>query len=210
MIQNTIKKIIKTYKFRYYPNKQLIKRNILLQRETPTESAYLIATPHLVSEKYLTHMFDQDSFSINNLFNSPHIKTINPMFHFIEPYKEQASEETFVAWLQLADKKLPKKTRIFLGHNDFHFVAKYNLFTRRDVFYLYFDEEHYSRTSINITKPLMQPHTTTLMALPVLISLGYKNIYIIDNTIVNDKKATAQYEFYKKIARKVNVNIYSI
>jgi hypothetical protein len=137
-----------------------------------------------------------------------HTKEINPKFHFFAPYHHPITIESYVEWMKLADKTLPKKTTIFLGHNSYEHVKEFNLFINRDIFYVYYDGYNFSKDHVDITKPILPPQTIPLMALPVLLYMGYEKIYLLgcDHTTMRDhgRKFGAATNFYdpKKDVRK--------
>lgn len=183
-------------KFLMYEKKEVLNKNAVLENTGKSKRAFLIATGPSLKMDDLSALSGEDCFGISNFFLHKHIQNIKPKFHFFAPYHEPISLESYVEWLEKADKILPPETNIFLGDATYDLVNKYKLFQKRKVFYLYlsgFPATH----KVDITKPVLAPQTGPIMALPVLLYMGYSEIYLLgcDHTEMRDYKKTVN-NFY--------------
>lgn len=177
--------------FGKYKNKGIIEKNIILKDQGKGKRAFLLATGPSLKLENLKLLAGEDCFSVSNFFLHEDINIINPKFHFFAPYHKPLDLNNYVEWLKLADEKLPHETKIFLGHATYDLVNEYHLFPNREIFYLYLSDDIKTK-KIDLTKPVLAPQTSPLMIIPVLIYMGYKEIYLLgcDHTTLRDYKKT--------------------
>jgi len=184
--------------------RDLTKKNVSLKNNGSGKRAFLIATGPSIKEQDLSLLKGEDCFTVSNAFLHENIKDMNPRFHFFAPYHKPLILSNFVSWLKKADKSLPKDTKIFLAVESEAMVKKYNIFKNREIFYLNFGHS-FSRKNVDITKVVMAPQSIPLMVLPVLIYMGYSEIYLIgcDHTVLRDyNKRIIHFYGSKKDVRK--------
>lgn len=172
------------FQFLRYPEKEVLQKNKKLKGIGEGKRAFLMATGPSIKQEDLRVLADEDCFSLSNFFLHHDIEIIKPKFQFFAPYHKPLILENYVEWLSLSDQKLPMETRVFLGHTTKQIVQEYNLFPSRTIYYLYLSRFP-SLGEVDITKPLLSPQSIPLMVLPVLIYMGYKEIYLLgcDHTI---------------------------
>ena len=124
---------------------------------------------------------------------------IRPTLHFFAPYHEPLVLENYIDWLRKADSALPESTDIVLWHTTKVLVEKYSLFPKRKIYYLYLSHFSPLFNKINIECPILAPQTGPIMILPVLLYMGYTEIYLLgcDHTVLRDYKKTVE-NFYSK------------
>lgn len=197
-------------KFLMYEKKGVLNRNSVFKNIASGKRAFLIATGPSLKMEDLNALAAEDCYGISNLFLHKHIQNIKPKLHFLAPYHEPVTLDSYVEWLEKADKLLPPETNVFMGYTTYDLVNKYNLFKKRDVFYL-----NLSRcpAGVDITKSVLAPQTGPLMALPVLVYMGYREIYLVgcDHTEMRDYKKTVN-NFYdpSKDVRKTTSDAYDV
>lgn len=187
-----------------YPHKNIFKKNKKLKNVGKGKRAFLLATGPSIKQENLKLLAGEDCFSLSNFYLHDDINIIKPRFHFFAPYHPPLILENYIEWLQSADQYLPKETKIVLGHNSYELVKKHNLFPARRIFYLYLSESP-SKNLVDLTRPVLAPQTSPLMILPVLIYMGYEEIYLLgcDHTILRDfKKDIRNFYDEKKDIRK--------
>ncbi len=196
--------------FLMYEKKEVLNRNSVFKNTASGKRAFLIATGPSLKMEDLNALAAEDCYGISNFFLHEHIQSINPKFHFFAPYHEPVTLDSYVVWLEKADKLLPPETNIFMGHTTYDLVNKYNLFKKRKVFYL--DLSGYL-AGLDITKSVLSPQTGPLMALPVLAYMGYTEIYLVgcDHTEMRDYKKTVN-NFYDSSndVRKTTSDTYDV
>ena len=178
---------------------KLVKKNEVLKNQGVGKRAFLIATGPSIKTQDLSLLKGEDCFTVSNMFLHESIKDINPKFHFFAPYHKPLILSNYIDWMRQSDKKLPKDTKIFLATESESLVKKYNLFKKREIFYLNFGHA-FSRKKIDITKKIMAPQSVPLMVLPVLIYMGYSEIYLVgcDHTVLRDFKKNITHFFNSK------------
>ncbi|MDA1330222.1 MAG: hypothetical protein O3B43_04030 [Chloroflexi bacterium] len=183
-------------KFLMYEKKRVLKKNSVFENTARGKRAFLIATGPSLKMDDLSALAGEDCYGISNFFLHEHIQSVNPKFHFFVPYHAPVTIESYLEWLMEADKSLPPETNIFMGHSAYELVNKFNLFRGRKIFYLYMSGYH-AGDGVDITKPVLAPQTGPIMALPVLLYMGYSEIYLLgcDHTVMRDYKKTVQ-NFY--------------
>lgn len=192
-------------KFIAYSRKDILRKNLHLKGTRKGRRAFLLATGPSINQENLELLAGEDCFSISNFFLHNEIQTINPLFHGFAPYHEPLILENYVEWLRLADKTLPLLTKIILGHSTFDIVKKFHLFPDRDVYYVYLTP-HPLRKSVDLLRPVLAPQTGPLLLLPLLIYMGYEQIYLLgcDHTILRDFKKTITNFYDKKLDIRAN------
>ena len=158
--------------------KKILNKNRKLKWVSKWKRAFLLATWPSIKEENLITLKDEDCFSVSNFFLHDDINVINPKFHFFAPYHKPLVLDNYIEWLKLADKTLPKETKIFLWHTTKHYVDKYKLFQDRDVYYLYLTQTPFKH-NYNLCYPILSPHTWPQMIIPVLIYMWYSEIYLL-------------------------------
>ena len=183
-------------KFLMYGKKWILNKNAVFENTGRGKRAFLIATGPSLKLDDLKPLAGEDCYGISNFYLHEHIQSIRPKFHFFAPYHKPIVLESYIDWLVDADNVLPPETNIFLGHTTHDLVEKYNLFKKRKIFYLYLSECRAGK-KVDITRPVMAPQTGPLMALPVLLYMGYSEIYLLgcDHTELRDYKKTVS-NFY--------------
>ncbi len=159
---------------------ELLNQNTSLKNSAKKKRCFILATGPSIKEQDLKLLAGEDVFSISNFFLHEDIETINPKYHFFAPYHEPLILQNYIDWLNLADEKLPKSTKMVLATSNEYLVKEYNLFTNREIIYVEFKGIDLEEPiNIDITKPIMAPQTGPIMILPVCAYIGYKEIYLV-------------------------------
>lgn len=167
-------------------DKSILNNNKKLIEIRKNERAFILATGPSIKKENLKLLAGEDCFSVSNFYLHEDLNIINPKLHFFAPYHEPLILENYVDWLRQADKQLPVNTKIVLGHSTQSIVKENNLFPNREVFYIYLSPTN--SNNINITKRIKSPQTGPIMIIPVLIYMGYKEIYLLgcDHNVLKD------------------------
>ncbi|MDO9580887.1 MAG: hypothetical protein Q7J06_10035 [Bacteroidales bacterium] len=183
-------RLVTELRFLSYTRKDILQKNRLLKGMGKGKRAFLLATGPSIKQENLKLLAGEDCFSISNFFLHDDIKVINPVFHGLGFYHEPLILENYVEWLRLADRTLPPRTKIILGHTAYDIVQNYGLFPDREVCYIYFASSR--RRCVNLLRPVLCALTGPLLMLPLIIYMGYEQIYLLgcDNTTIRDYKKT--------------------
>jgi hypothetical protein len=183
--------------FTTFSEKTLLHKNRQLKNCARGKRAFLLATGPSLKMENLKALKGEDCFSLSNFFLHEDLEIIQPKFHFFAPYHEPLILENYIEWLKEADRKLPKSTKMVLGHKTKEIVEQHGLFPTRPVYYLFL--EGMFSGNYDITKTVMSPQTGPIMMLPWLMYMGYSEIYLLgcDNTILRDYGKTTT-NFYPK------------
>ena len=175
----------------------VISKNNKLKNKRKKNRAFLIATGPSLRKENLKLLKGEDCFTVSNAFLLKEIKLINPILHFFTPYHLPITKRSFYNWLLKSDKELPKKTDIMMSYDDRSFKNK-NLYNCRNVYFLKISRK-ITKFHCNITKPVPKFQTGSLMVLNVLLSMGYKKIYILgcDHNQLKDFNSQID-NFYKE------------
>ena len=176
LLDYLLQKIIKIY-FIFFP-KKILKKNKILKDKAKGKVGFLLATGPSINKLDLTKLKKYDCFSLSSFFFHKDLSTINPKYHFLAPYHEPLIIEDWINWINLADKSLPKNTKIVLSIKDQKRVKDLNLLKNREIIYLYFSK-FIEVNKLDITGPLPDMQTHPLMVLPFMIYMGYKEIYLL-------------------------------
>lgn len=185
-------------KFYFSSDKKLLRANTELKNKGNKKRAFLLATGPSLKLEDLSPLVGEDCFSLSNFFLHDDLDLLRPKLHFFAPYHPPLILENYVDWLKQADQALPEETNIVLGTSTKELVDKYNLFPLRKIYYLYLSKYPNSR-KVDLLRPVRKPQTSPLMILPVLIYMGYEEIYLLgcDHTVLRDFKKNIQ-NFYAK------------
>lgn len=183
----------------FYKDVYFLKKNLFLKENGKNKRAFLLATGPSIKQEDLSRLKGEDCFSVSNFFLHSDIDIISPKIHFFMPYHEPLILENYIAWLQRADRKLPISTDVFLGIQTKKIVDEYRLFSKRSVHYLYFKDDLSKKDDIDILAPLLTPQTVPIMALYVLLYMGYREIYLLgcDHDVLRYYKQDVKH-FYNK------------
>ena len=155
----------------------IILKNKTLRSKKKNKRAFLIATGPSLKNVNLKLLKNQDCFTLSNAFLLNDINVIKPILHFFAPHHKPITIKSFFNWLKESDKKLPRSTSIVMSYDDTSFIKK-KLFKGRDIYYLLYSK-YLTKFHSNIIKPLPKFQTGSLIILPVLLSMGYKEIYLL-------------------------------
>ncbi len=183
-------------KFLSYPHKELLRKNLELKGLGKGKRAFLLATGPSIKQENLKLLAGEDCFSISNFFLHQDIQLINPVFQGFAPYHKEMILETYIENLQQADRALPPRTKIVLGHQSHDMVQQFGLFAGREVYYLYL-APYVSGRQIDLLRPVLGLQTGSILLLPLMIYMGYERIYLLgcDNNRLRDYQ-------------KINTNFY--
>jgi len=177
-------------------NKIILKNN-KLKNKRKKNRAFLIATGPSLRKENLKLLEGEDCFTLSNAFLLKEIKSINPILHFFSPYHLPITKKSFHNWLSKSDKELPKNTDIIMSYDDRSFKSK-NLFNCRNIYYLKISRK-ITEFHCDIAKPVPKFQTGSLMVLNVLLSMGYKKIYMLGCDHNQLKNFNSQIDnFYKE------------
>lgn len=195
-IQEIIKKIMGLVNFYRYDNKDILNKNRILKNIAKGRRAFLLATGPSIKFENIKLLQGEDCFSISNFFLHEDINLLEPKIHFFAPYHKPLILEEYISWLKKADETLPENTSIALGHETKDLVDKYEIFKKREIYYVYLGSPY--REEIDITKPILPPQTGPLMIIPFLLYMGYKEIYLLgcDHNMLKDYGHKVEH-FYK-------------
>jgi hypothetical protein len=169
--------LINIYTFFFY--KSFFKKNKNLKNISVNKRGFLLATGPSVKNINILKLRNEDCFTLSSFFLHKKIKKIKPKFHFLAPYHKPILIKDWIKWIKLADNNIPKQTKFVLSIKDKKNINKYNLLKNREIFYLYFSSFVKLNNKIDLTKPLPAMITSPLMALPFMIYMGYKEIFLI-------------------------------
>lgn len=197
IILEIIKHILNFFILNLLLKNKIILKNNNLKYKRKKNRAFLIATGPSLRKENLKLLEGEDCFTVSNAFLLKEIKLINPILHFFTPYHLPITKKSFYNWLIKSDKELPKKTDIMMSYDDRNFKNK-NLYNNRNVYFLK-TSKNISKFHCNIAKPMPKFQTGSLMVLIVLLSMGYKKIYILGCDHNQLKNFNSQIDnFYKE------------
>tara|TARA_B110000027_G_scaffold46766_1_gene51311 strand:+ start:1163 stop:1999 length:837 start_codon:yes stop_codon:yes gene_type:complete len=182
---------------------EVISKNYYLKDKRKKNRAFLIATGPSLRKENLKLLNGEDCFTLSNAFLLKEIKLINPILHFFTPYHLPITKRSFYDWLLKSDKELPKKTDIMMNYDDRNFKTK-KLFNSRNVYFLKISGK-INKFHSNIQKPVPKFQTGSLMVLNVLLSMGYKKIYILGCDHNQLKNFNSQIDNFYKESRDVRL-----
>lgn len=175
-----LKKTYYALQFAGTPHKSVLRANAELHNAGKGKKAFLIGTGPSLKSMDLKLLAGQDCFSLSNFYLHEDLQTVNPRLHFFAPYHLPLDRNNFVDWLRDADRKLPADTNIVLGTSDYDMVQEFKLFPNRKIYYLHLTPAMgVSSRSVDLTRPVLKPQTSPLMIVPVLIYMGYTEIYLM-------------------------------
>jgi hypothetical protein len=195
VVYRSLRRAAAEARYLFYARKDILEKNRTLKGLGEGRRAFLLATGPSVSQENLKLLEGEDCFTVSNAFLHDDIQAVNPAFHGFAPHHPPLSLANYVEWLVLADSMLPAQTKIVLGHRATDIVDKYGLFPEREVHYLYLGA---GRRHVDLTRPVLGPQTGPILLLPLMIYMGYKQIYLLgcDCTPLRDYGRTVR-NFYR-------------
>lgn len=175
---NAAKRLYYRWQFARAPHTRLLHANARLKGRGNGKKAFLIGTGPSLKTMDLKKLEGQDCFSVSNFYLHEHIDIVKPKLHFFAPYHLPLDRNNFVDWLRDADARLPAETNMVLGLSDYEMVRGHKIFENREKYYLYLSPVA-SSSAVDLEKPVLRPQTSPLMILPVLIYMGYSEIYLL-------------------------------
>ena len=182
-------------------------QNATLKNSATKKRAFLIATGPSLKNENLKLLQNEDCFSVSNFFLHEDLQLVHPKMHFFAPYHPPLVLDNFADWLKQADEKLPLDTAMVLGHSDIPLIEARNLFPKRKKYFLQLTN-NILPSKVNLEKPVLAPQTGPLMIIPVLLFMGYKEIYLLgcDHTVLRDFKKTINHFYDKEKDSRVNAS----
>jgi len=167
--------------------------------------AFLIATGPSLKDEDLSFLADYDCFSVSNFILHPQLNTVSPRIHFFAPYHEPLILNNFIQWLKRADDMLPHDTSVCISERDKPLIEKYSLFRGRDLIYLRLGKAP-SYGTFELTKTVLAPYTSPIMALPVLLYMGYSSVYLLgcDNNSLRNFGGTIENFYDSQLDPRLN------
>ncbi|MDX2302490.1 MAG: hypothetical protein NW226_06795 [Microscillaceae bacterium] len=192
--------------FQWAVNKTILQQNKQLKGIGRGKRAFLFATGPSIKKENLKLLAGEDCYSLSNFFLHEDIVLLKPKFQFFAPYHPPLDRNNFADWLDQADKRLPPETKIFLGTSDEKLVKEYGLFPKREIYYVYMNT-HPNPRQIDLRRPIRKSQTIPLMALPVLVYMGYDEIYLLgcDHNILKSYGEQVHYFYEKKDEIRKNI-----
>ena len=198
LLDYLLTKLVKIH-FLFFP-KKILKKNKILKNSAKGKVGFLLATGPSINKQDLAKLEKYDCFSLSSFFVHKDINIINPKYHFFAPYHEPLIVEDWVKWINLADKSLPKSTKIVLSVKDYKRIKDLGLLKKREITFLHFSK-FIEVNNLDICGPLPDMQTHPLMVLPFMIYMGYKKIYLLGCDANNLKN------YGKKIENFYNQNL---
>lgn len=141
---------------------------------------FILATGPSIKKQDLRPLRNELCISVSNFFVHPHYDIIKPRYHCIAPFHFPISEDGFQAWL----KDIGQTTRaatMFFNLGDRGRVNRNSYFEGHDVRFLGFrtDKSTIINNSIELTENVLNPQSVTIMALQIVIYMGFQKIYLL-------------------------------
>lgn len=164
----------------FLKNKNLLKRNVLLQGKYDGKRCFILATGTSVKEQDLKVLAGEYSMSINNFFLHPDLSMIKPTWHVFPPTHDPITDTQAIAWFTEAEKRFPKEQKVFSALTDKYLIDAHGFFKNRDLHYYLWGEKDMSLyKEIRLDRSLPRTATNVHTAALIAIALGFKKIYLI-------------------------------
>lgn len=186
-------------RFQLTAEKAVLAKNRALKGIGLGRKVFLLATGPSLKKEKLAQLKGQDVVSVSNFFLHPLAKKLAPKLHFFASVHPPLDWGNIAAWFAKADKALPAETAMVTTFTNKPLVEQYGLFQRRKVYYLYVSAFPSPR-GVDLERPVLGPQTIPLLALPVLIYMGYKEIGLLgcDHTVLRDLGGRIRHFFKPK------------
>ena len=151
-----------------------------------SKRAFIIATGPSIKRLDLSLLSGKDCFTISNAFLHDEIKAINPIVHGFCSYHKPMEESNYINWIRMSSCRLPESTFIFTPTQNEKYINSITI-NGRNIVYAYFS--YMGQYIWPFAKMIsMSPQAGPLLMLPLVISLGYSEIYLIgcDHTVLRD------------------------
>tara|TARA_B100002051_G_C16732469_1_gene639109 strand:+ start:436 stop:1302 length:867 start_codon:yes stop_codon:yes gene_type:complete len=179
----------------FYPFQ--IKNDLPLESfKKSSDKAFLFATGPSLKEFDFSIVKNSDCFSVSNFFINDEANNINLRGHFFAPWHPPLVKEEYLAWIMSAHEKLSTETIFFFGEESKADISRTQLSETREVNFIKL-EKGLVFGSLRRNFPILKPYSGPLMILPILIILGYREIYLCgcDHTVLRDFNSTVS-NFY--------------
>jgi len=186
------------YLFYSHDKESEIKRTIELKGLKKSNKAFIMATGPSIKQLDTALLAGADVYSVSNFFLHDEIQNIDITAHFFANYHEPLILAEYIAWLESADKILPKSVPLLLGYPMKEIINAHQMLQERDIYYFCFEKE-FTVSGLAIDRPFLSPHSSPILLLSLAIALGYSEIYLCgcDHTNLRDYKGTVK-NFYDK------------
>lgn len=163
----------------------VIARNHELHGRHAGERCFILGTSPSMVGLDLTFLKDELCVSVASFFLHPDFELIRPRYHCVAPSHAPFTAEEIAGWFARMEPVMSETTP-FLGFTDKRLVDEHKLFRNRDVRYLYTPDawETSTNPTFDLSRPLPQCMSVSLLALMVALDLGCSEIYLlgIDHT----------------------------
>jgi len=160
-----------------------------------SKECFLLATGPSIKDFQVSNLIGKDCFTVSNFYLHEKIIELNPIAHFIAAYHAPISRENFIQWIEQIDRSLPSRTILVTDLRNKILFEESGINSKRLVIYLPTFPKY---KVFNISKfgSQMRPASVPILALPVLMMLGYHEINLLGcdhNTLKNYKDSVENF-----------------
>ena len=160
-----------------------------LINQSCTKECFLLATGPSIKNFQVGNLIGQDCFTVSNFYLHEKILELNPIAHFLSAYHPPMSRDNFIKWIEQIDKSLPPRTILVTDLRNKILFEESDLGSKRLVIYVPTFPK-YKVFNISEFGSQIRPASVPILALPVLMMLGYQKINLLGcdhNTLKNYK-----------------------
>jgi hypothetical protein len=157
----------------------LTKNQTFLNKHTG-ERCFILATGPSIKRQNIAALRDEHCLAVSDFYKHPDYAKLKPGYYFIAPMHAPFTEADGINRLNELMAYAPHCVGYFLGLRDRHLLEKSSLAPHADQsFFLKLNKLHRLPVEIDLTKPLPNVTSATIMALWSAIYMGFAEIYLL-------------------------------
>lgn len=175
--------------------RRLLAANRGLRGRHAGQRGFVLCSGPSIKTQDLRSLRGETCLGVSNFFVHPHYAAIAPRYHCIAPLHPPFTDADGTRWFREMEGPLTGR-ELFLSLSDRHLVMKGALFAGTQVHYFATGKNWPDAPGeLSLTAPLPKTQSVSILALLIMLHLGFSEIYLVgaDHTSVNFQ--TGQYAY---------------
>jgi hypothetical protein len=159
-----------------------VKKNKVFHNRHLGQRCFILATGPSIKLQDLSHLENEISIAINFFYLHSEFKQLNPRYYLCTG-RSLHDEIAMDAWMNCLKEMAAavSGSESFFPIGDQPYIEGSGFFPRQKVYYLNFhsSSEVLLREGVDLTRPVLSPQNSVIMALQIAIYMGFSKIYLL-------------------------------
>lgn len=159
-----------------------LKRNISFKDVHSSKRCFILGTGPSIGDQNLYNLRTEHCISVNSFYLHKDYLKIKPKYHIVSglALHRHIPWNIGYKWYKEIEERTDNSI-LFLNYKDYKFVQEKKLFSRREIYYLLFDNSwgRFSIDGIDATKMLYLSQSVSIMALQLAFYMGFRETVLL-------------------------------